>query len=561
MAGKGRVFISHSQEDATRCAPLLAALHAWGVEYVFEGARKGDELQLSERTQEAISACPIFLRICTSAIRRSYWMSLEAGAFLGLQSDDHRQGRGEARTLINLILDRDYTVEPFDRAGVLIDATKALVSVWANQLREALGLPPLADASGLGLNHMLTASGVARRRLIAGGLVAGIVAIAGGAAAVARSGVLTLPKFVESTPTATALVRSAVKPLWTVGLGHQISASLTIADGVVYAGAWDGFLYALDAKNQGKKLWSFQLEQVSQVLTSAAVAADMVYIHGNNGDDIQLPIYGLRVADGAVVWQTGKPGSAPPVSSFSQLLVNGGILYVPAVGLLPPILVGTIEAATGKIIPSDSPAGIAGSGPAIVGDTLYIGGIDGFVYALDITKKQTPIWRAQIASGATGTPVAGVDTGDTLIESTPTVVNGVLFIGSPDHNLYALNATTGKILWKYETGGVISFPSPAVANGVVYIGSDDKSLHAVDAATGKGLWKYQTGDTIRSSPAVYNGVVYIGSYDDTLYALDAVTGKVRQAYLTNQQIFASPRIVEGVLYIASYDNYVYAFQL
>jgi outer membrane protein assembly factor BamB len=388
-----------------------------------------------------------------------------------------------------------------------------------------------------------------------------VLAIAGGAAAVARSGVLTVPKFVESTPTATALVRSAVKPLWTVGVGHQISASLTIADGVVYAGAWDGFLYALDAKNQGKKLWTFQLEGVSQVLTSAAVAGDMVYIHGNNGDAIQLPIYGLRVADGAVVWQTGKPGSAPPVSSFSQLLVNDGILYVPAVGILPPILVGTIEAATGKIIPSDSPEGIAGSGPAIAGAVLYIGGNDGFVYALDITKKQAAIWRTQIASGATGTPAAGVDTGDTLIESTPAVVNGVLYIGSPDHNLYALNATTGKILWKYETGGVITFPSPAVANGIVYIGSDDKSLHAVDAATGKGLWKYQTGATIKSSPAIYNGVVYFGSYDNNLYALDAVTGKVRQTYLTNRQIFASPRIVDGVLYIASYDNYVYAFQL
>src|SRR5262245_29642013 len=104
MAGKGRVFISHSQEDAARCAPLLAALDAWGVEYVFEGARKNDDLRLSERTQASISECPVFLRICTNAIRRSYWMSLEAGAFLGLQSDDHRQGRGDARTLVNLVL-------------------------------------------------------------------------------------------------------------------------------------------------------------------------------------------------------------------------------------------------------------------------------------------------------------------------------------------------------------------------------------------------------------------------------------------------------------------------
>ena len=208
MLGRGSVFISHSQEDAARCAPLLAALDAWGVEYVFEGPHKGNDLQLSERTQEAISDAPVFLRICTNAIKRSYWMSLEAGAFLGLQSDDHRQGRGEARMLVNLILDRDYTLEPFDRAGALIDATREQPSAWVNRLREALGLPPLTDVSGLGLERMLTASGVARRRLIAGGLAVGVLAVAGGAVAVARSGALTLPKFVESTPTATPLVRA-----------------------------------------------------------------------------------------------------------------------------------------------------------------------------------------------------------------------------------------------------------------------------------------------------------------------------------------------------------------
>ena len=147
------------------------------------------------------------------------------------------------------------------------------------------------------------------------------------------------------------------------------------------------------------------------------------------------------------------------------------------------------------------------------------------------------------------------------ISSSPAVANGVVYIGSPDHRLYALDATTGKILWQYETGDTISFSSPAVANGVVYVGSDDKTLHAVDAATGKGLWKYTTGGKIKSSPLVDNGVVYVGSYDSNLYALDATTGKVRQVYQTNGQIFTSPRIVDGVLYFASYDNYVYAFKL
>jgi outer membrane protein assembly factor BamB len=60
--------------------------------------------------------------------------------------------------------------------------------------------------------------------------------------------------------------------------------------------------------------------------------------------------------------------------------------------------------------------------------------------------------------------------------------------------------------------------SPTVANGVVYIGSDDHNLYAFDAKTGTILWTYATGDKVNSSPAVANGVIYISSEDGNLYA-------------------------------------------
>ncbi len=562
MLGRGRVFISHAQEDTARSAPLLAALDAWGIAYVFEGPHKGDDLQLSDRTQAAISDASVFLRICTNAIKRSYWMSLESGAFLGLQSDDHRQGRGEARTLINLILDRDYTVEPFDRSGILIDATKEPLGVWVNRLREALGLPPLADVSGLGLERMLTASGVARRRLIAGGLAVGVLAVAGGVAAVARSGALTLPKFVESTPTATALVRAGEKPLWTVGLGQIITASLAIADGVVFAGAWDGKLYALDARNQGKKLWSFTVTSNGQIYATPVVAGELVFASGHELNSEKNSLYALRVTDGSVVWSM-RP---PELLTYASVLVQDGVIYIPSIFGDPlggALLVARADAATGKPIPvTHSPYGFAVTTPTIAGNLLYIGDTDGYLYAMDISKDLVVAWRTRIASDdVVGTPLAGVDPSNLEISSSPLVVNGVVYTGSPDGHLYALDAAAGKILWQYKTGDTISFSSPAVANGVVYVGSDDKSLHAVDATTGKGLWKYTTGGKIKSSPLVDNGVVYVGSYDSNLYALDAATGKVRQVYQTNGQVFSSPRIVDGVLYFASYDNYVYAFKL
>src|SRR5208283_2321938 len=74
----------------------------------------------------------------------------------------------------------------------------------------------------------------------------------------------------------------------------------------------------------------------------------------------------------------------------------------------------------------------------------------------------------------------------------PTVVSGVVYVGSFDHNIYAFNASDGSTIWSYKTGSVV-ISRPAVVNGVVYVGSEDHNLYALDAATGLKLWNYTTG--------------------------------------------------------------------
>jgi outer membrane protein assembly factor BamB len=101
------------------------------------------------------------------------------------------------------------------------------------------------------------------------------------------------------------------------------------------------------------------------------------------------------------------------------------------------------------------------------------------------------------------------------------VTNGIVYVGSGDGWVYALNATTGLIEWKFLTGGAVS-SSPNVANGVVYVGSGDGYLYALDATSGVLLLKTLTGGAIESSPDVANGIVYVGSDDRFVYALDAV---------------------------------------
>ncbi|TMC21584.1 MAG: hypothetical protein E6J34_09310 [Chloroflexi bacterium] len=148
-------------------------------------------------------------------------------------------------------------------------------------------------------------------------------------------------------------------------------------------------------------------------------------------------------------------------------------------------------------------------------------------------------------------------TGD-YIYSSPTVANGVVYVGSDNHKLYAFDAITGQQKWTSSTGSAI-YSSPAVANGVVYIGSEDHKLYAFDAITGQQKWTSSTGDSIDSSPAIVNGIVYVGSYDHKLYAFDAITGLLKWTASTGDYIYSSPTVANGVVYVGSKDHKLYAF--
>jgi len=135
-----------------------------------------------------------------------------------------------------------------------------------------------------------------------------------------------------------------------------------------------------------------------------------------------------------------------------------------------------------------------------------------------------------------------------IVSSSPAVATGMVYVGSGDKNLYALNASTGVLLWQYTTGGAVG--DPAVANGVVYVNSDDKNLYALNASTGGLLWQYTTGGVF-FSPTVANGVVYFGSEDKNLYALNASTGGLLWQYTTGG--VGSAAVGNGVVYFGAAD--------
>jgi outer membrane protein assembly factor BamB len=82
-----------------------------------------------------------------------------------------------------------------------------------------------------------------------------------------------------------------------------------------------------------------------------------------------------------------------------------------------------------------------------------------------------------------------------------------------------VDVATGNKRWQFDTGEQMA-SSPAVVDGTVYVGSIDSNLYAVDAATSTKHWQFDTSGSVESSPAVVDGTVYVGNFDGNLYAIE-----------------------------------------
>ena len=81
------------------------------------------------------------------------------------------------------------------------------------------------------------------------------------------------------------------------------------------------------------------------------------------------------------------------------------------------------------------------------------------------------------------------------------------------------------LAWKFATNGSV-LSSPTIVDGIVYFGSQDKNIYAVGAWSGNLLWSFATKAAVESSLAVDNGKVYTGGDDGNVYCLDAYSGSL-----------------------------------
>lgn len=139
------------------------------------------------------------------------------------------------------------------------------------------------------------------------------------------------------------------------------------------------------------------------------------------------------------------------------------------------------------------------------------------------------------------------------IESTAAIHENTVYVGSLDGQLYALDLITGSLKWQYQADGEIK-SSPTVDDSTVYFGDEHGTFHAVDRQTGQPRWTFAAEAGITSSANRAQGHLYFGSYDQHLYCLNAATGAQTWKIATDGYIHSTPVLYEKNVAVAGCDG-------
>jgi outer membrane protein assembly factor BamB len=286
-----------------------------------------------------------------------------------------------------------------------------------------------------------------------------------------------------------------------------------------------------------RRVWTFRAG--SLVEFPPAIGYGRLYFSTNSGK-----LYAVNTKTGKRAWKyvSGRCVAASPALGTQQ----HGTVY--AVFLNRPPC-NRKRASDGKVIAFAVGAGKirwqktigpSESSPLLRANRLYVGDWDGRVWALDARSGRT-IWRYR-----TRGPIKGA----------VAYSDGRLYVGSYDGHLYCLGAQKGRLIWKAKAqsrlyGRTRFYSTPALAYGRVYIGGTDGKVYSFGATSGKLRWSHGTGGYVYASPAVWNNLVLVGSYAKKFIAFDAATGDVRWTFETSAPISGSATVIGNVVYFAT----------
>lgn len=339
-------------------------------------------------------------------------------------------------------------------------------------------------------------------------------------------------------------VPAPVKPtelLWRFDLGGgPMRPAPVTANGVVYFGSRDQFVYAVDAET-GKLRWRFRAEQ--EILSSPTVSNGVLFVVSakSSGPGKGSDVYALDIERGELLWRY-RLGA---IVRSSPVVMNGDIYFSTNLGR-----VIALDAASGSLRLEFITDGRRISSSAVADGLVYVGTGDSYesisdrVFAFDAATGKLR-WKVIANGSSVRFTVAD---------------NGIVFATSEGGYVLALDAESGDILWDSRLPGRVYGP-PTAANGVIYFGLTRGQVYALNASTGEVLWDFEMSDGLNSSPVLVDGIVYVGSTDGRVHALDAETGVTLRHYVSAEGTEPYPTVSDGVLFAASRDGYVRAIDL
>jgi outer membrane protein assembly factor BamB len=150
------------------------------------------------------------------------------------------------------------------------------------------------------------------------------------------------------------------------------------------------------------------------------------------------------------------------------------------------------------------------------------------------------------------------DTKD-AVESTAAIVDGVVYVGSFDEHLYAIDLASGKEKWKLKLGPIKAPVS--VKEGTIYVGNADGDFFAIDAAKGEKRWTFKTDGEISSGANFAGDTILFGSGDEHLYCLSKDGKELWKYKVPGGPVLGSPAIAGDRTFAAGCDSVLHVLDI
>ena len=395
------------------------------------------------------------------------------------------------------------------------------------------------------------------------------------------------------------------KGVWQFESGGDLSGEPVLLNNRVYAARQSGRVYRFNAGSKDP-VWQRNLDV--NLRGTPGISSKRVYVGGTN-----RKLYALNEADGSIAWsyQTLVGETENKTYQYFSTAVE---VQVPSLPNPNRVYVGAasgyvycLNATNGNLIWKHQVSDWLRSKPVVLGDTVYVATLDAKLFAMrDTGASAKELWQTQLGEHGFTADLVGNENGilaggmDLVLysvspttgyiqwrhsiidaawiggkryhadvyggqyQTSPVVVNDVVYIGGPDGFLNAHNVDTGRRLWRFETRGRIS-ATPRVTEGKVFIGQNARydEYYAIDQHTGEPIWKIDDlGWASIGATGYHNGQIFVGSVSGWLYGINAENGRINWQYqdgAAGNGFYPHPATDATKVYTGSHDGRYYAF--